>query len=74
VIGGVEPRAFKHNPHRLEDLLQGLLGTFWAAGERRIAKFLLLVELHAATGAAISIDGHTAPQITEIQTINNIVL
>jgi hypothetical protein len=63
VVGGVETRAFEHDPYRLKDLLQGLLAALGALGQGRIAKFLLLVELYTTIGATIRVNGHTTPQL-----------
>lgn len=58
MVGGVKTRTFEYDAYGLVNLLQSLLRALWAASERRIAKFLLLIKLHAAVGATVGVDWH----------------
>jgi hypothetical protein len=63
VIGGVKPRTFKNDPHRLINLAQRLFVTFRTACQGGVAELLLAVELYTATFATIRVYWHTTPQL-----------
>ena len=58
MIGRIEARSFKHDPHGKIDLAQGMLPALRAFFQDRIIKMLLTIELHAAVFAAVGINGH----------------
>jgi hypothetical protein len=59
MIRRIESRAFKDDPHGGDDLLERLLVTFGAAGQRFLVEVLMAVELHTAIFTAIRVNGHT---------------
>ena len=58
MVGGVEPRPAKGDPHGEDHLAQSLLLALRAPGERWIFEVLVAVELEAAVFATVGIDRH----------------
>ena len=61
MIRGIKTRTLKNNSYGLDNFLESLFIAFRAASQRRIAKFLLLVEYKTTICASIAINRHYSP-------------
>lgn len=58
VIGGIEPRTFKHNTDRQEHLAQRLLSALGTASQLRIGKMGSVLKAYSAIFTLIRINWH----------------